>query len=70
MRTLAASQNATMDELIGIPTYEQVGAMPPAAITDGEFITDDRYDSGQQIFAALKKEPFAASAGSASTMAY
>ena len=54
VRTLAASQNATMDELIGIPTYEQVGAMPPAAITDGEFITDDRYDSGQQIFAAAE----------------
>lgn len=55
VRTLAASQNATMDELIGIPTYEQVGAMPPAAITDGEFITDDRYDSGQQIFAAAEE---------------
>ena len=55
VRTLAASQNATMDELIGIPTYEQVGAMPSAAITDGEFITDDRYDSGQQIFAAAEE---------------
>ena len=55
VRTLAASQDATMDELIGIPTYEQVGAMPPAAITDGEFITDDRYDSGQQIFAAAEE---------------
>ena len=54
VRTLAAAQNATMDELIGIPTYEQVGAMPPAAITDGEFITDDRYDSGQQIFAVVR----------------
>ena len=29
--------------------------MPPAAITDGEFITDDRYDSGQQIFAAAEE---------------
>ena len=55
VRTLAASQDATMDELIGIPTYEQVGAMPPASITDGEFITDDRYDSGQQIFAASEE---------------
>ena len=54
-RTLAASKDATMDELIGIPTYEQVGAMPPASITDGEFITDDRYDSGQQIFAASEE---------------
>ena len=52
VRTLAASQNATMDELIGIPTYEQVGAMPPAAITDGEFITDDRYDSAADFAAA------------------
>ena len=55
-RMLAASKDATMDELIGIPTYEQVGAMPPASITDGEFITDDRYDSGRQIFAAAEQD--------------
>lgn len=59
-----------MDELIGIPTYEQVGAMPPASITDGEFITDDRYDSGQQIFAASEEGLSAANAGSASATAF
>lgn len=55
VRTLTASPDMTMDELVGIPTYEQVGAMPAAAITDGEFITDDSFDSGRQIFVAAKE---------------
>lgn len=71
VRTLAASQDATMDELIGIPTYEQVGAMPPASITDGEFITDDRYDSGQQILRPPRRRGLsAANVGSASATAF
>ena len=55
VRELPVSPDMTLDELIGIPTYEQVGAMPPDAVTDGEFITDDRYDSGQQIFVAAEE---------------
>ena len=55
VRKLAASQDATMDELIGIPPYDQVGAMPPASIPDGEFITAARYDYGQQLFAASEE---------------
>lgn len=71
VRTLAASQDVTMDELIGIPTYEQVGAMPPASITDGEFITDDRYDSGQQILRPPRRRGLsAANVGSASATAF
>ena len=56
VRQLPASENLTMDELIGIPTYEQIDALSPQSITDGEFITDDRYDSGQQIFVAAEED--------------
>lgn len=45
-----------MDELTGIPTYELLDTLPPETITDGEFITDDRYDSGRQIFAASEQD--------------
>ena len=45
-----------MDDLIGILTYEQIDILPPLSITDGEFITDDRYDSGQQIFVAAEED--------------
>ena len=45
-----------MDDLIGILTYEQIDILPPLSITDGEFITDDRYDSGRQIFAASEQD--------------
>ena len=56
VRQLPASEELTMDELIGIPTYEQIDALSPQSITDGEFITDDRYDSGQQIFVAAEED--------------
>ena len=53
-KALAVRADMTMDALIGIPTYEQLGTLAPETITDGEFITDDRYESGQQIFAAAE----------------
>ena len=56
VRQLPVSEELTMDELIGVPTYEQVGALLPQSVTDGEFITDDRYDSGQQIFVAAETD--------------
>ena len=42
--------------LTGIPTYELLDTLPPETVTDGEFITDDRYDSGRQIFAAAEQD--------------
>ena len=56
VRQLPVSPDVTMDELTGIPTYELLDTLPPETITDGEFITDDRYDSGRQIFAAAEQD--------------
>ena len=55
-RQLSVREDMTMDALIGVPTYEQLAALAPETITDGEFITDDRYESGQQIFAAAEAD--------------
>ena len=56
VRQLPVAADVTMDELTGIPTYELLDTLPPETITDGEFITDDRYDSGRQIFAASEQD--------------
>ena len=56
VRQLPVAADVTMDELTGIPTYELLDTLPPETITDGEFITDDRYDSGRQIFAAAEQD--------------
>ena len=56
VRQLPVTEDMTMDDLIGILTYEQIDILPPLSITDGEFITDDRYDSGQQIFVAAEED--------------
>ena len=56
VRQLPVSPDVTMDELTGIPTYEQLDTLPPETITDGAFITDARYDSGRQIFAAAEQD--------------
>ena len=56
VRQLPVAADVTMDELTGIPTYELLDTLPPETITDGEFITDDRYDSGQQIFVAAEED--------------
>ena len=56
VRQLPVAADVTMDELTGIPTYELLDTLPPETITDGEFITDDRYDSGLQSFAAAEQD--------------
>lgn len=55
-RELPLTQQAGMDELIGLPRYEQLTALPAESIMDGEFISDDRYEEGQQIFAAAEQD--------------
>lgn len=56
VRQLAASADMTMDELIGIPTYEQIDTLRADTITDGAFIPEDEEDGGQQIFVAAEED--------------
>ncbi len=53
VRTLRAADGISLDELIGLPTYEQLGALSAASITDGAFVTDE-VSGAQQIFAAAQ----------------
>lgn len=54
VRSLSASDAITMDELIGLPTYEQLDTLSASSITEGSFIADSDY--GQQIYAAAEQQ--------------
>lgn len=53
VRQLSAADGLSLDALIGLPTYEQLGALSAASITDGAFVTDE-HSGAQQIFAAAQ----------------
>ena len=55
VRTLTAGRTLTMDDLIGIASYEDILLLPESAITQGEFITEERFPTGQQVYVAAEQ---------------
>lgn len=53
VRKLSAADGISLDELIGLPTYEQLSELSADSITDGTFVTDEQ-SGAQQIFAAAQ----------------
>ncbi len=56
VRTLPSSQTLTMDDLIGIASYEDILRLPETSILEGSFLTDERFPVSQQVYIAAEQD--------------